>query len=224
MKTFGLIAEGATDHAVIESILLGFFADQDEEPLINRLQPPRDETGAPKEGTFGGWNELFEYFKRGDHRQALQFNSYLIVHVDTDVSEQKGFDVPHREGGKELSPEELIPRVIARLTQAMGQEFYEQHKERFLFAVAVHQVECWLLPLLTNEAKKQGKTKGCLDAANDALRKRNEKALDKQPRRYQDASRGYRKRKALLACAPLNPSLKIFIEALEARNIALADE
>ena len=39
MLKFGIIAEGPTDQIVIENILLGYFQDQDDEPVINPIQP-----------------------------------------------------------------------------------------------------------------------------------------------------------------------------------------
>jgi hypothetical protein len=36
-----IIAEGATDQNVIENILCGFFQSEEEEPVVNPVQPPR---------------------------------------------------------------------------------------------------------------------------------------------------------------------------------------
>jgi hypothetical protein len=49
MYTFGIVAEGKTDQAVIENILYGFF-DDDEPDAVQWLQPLRDKTDS-----FGNW-------------------------------------------------------------------------------------------------------------------------------------------------------------------------
>ena len=160
MLTFGIIAEGPTDQTVIENILLGYFEHQDDKPTINHVQPPRPLTETP-----AGWGHVFESLKQKHHEEALQFNDYLVIHIDTDVQEEPGFDVPRRDGGKELSVSDRVDRVIARLKQHMDGGFYQANAHRILFAIAVDTIECWLLPLLYGD-KKAAKTTGCLESAN----------------------------------------------------------
>ncbi len=93
MLKFGVIAEGPTDQIVIENILLGYFQDQEDEPAIHPIQPPRPLTETP-----GGWGHVFKSLERKDYAGALQYNDYLVIHIDTDVQEQPGFDVPRRDG------------------------------------------------------------------------------------------------------------------------------
>ena len=96
MLKFGVIAEGPTDQTVIENILLGYFEDQEDEPDIQSIQPPRPLTRHRP----AGWTLVFKSLERKDHEGALQYNDYLVIHIDTDVQEEPGFDVPRREGGK----------------------------------------------------------------------------------------------------------------------------
>ena len=58
MATFGLVAEGVTDHVVLENILIGYFNDPDL--VVRPLQPLRDATDTLSE-SFGGWYNVFEY-------------------------------------------------------------------------------------------------------------------------------------------------------------------
>lgn len=215
---FGVIAEGPSDQPVIENILLGFFQDEVEEPVINPVQPPLATASNPAPP--GGWSLVFESLKRGEPQKALQFNDYLVIHIDTDVQEEPGFDVPRREGGDELSIPERVERIIARLVRDIDPEFFKTDGHRILFAVAVDSIECWLLPLLCKN-KKAGKTTGCLDAANHELRRTGRKGLSgadgtKFPAAYDAASRGYLKRKTLMKHCGQNPSLKLFVERLDA--------
>jgi len=209
--TFGVIAEGPTDQTVIANILLGYFADQDGEPGIRYIQPPRPLTEA-----HAGWGLVFKSLERKDYEGALQYNDYLVIHIDTDVQEEPGFDVPRREGGKELSVSDRVDRVIARLKLSIDDGFFQANAHRILFAIAVDTIECWLLPLLYND-KKAKKTTGCLEAANQALRKANRDSLSAKEkiRAYEKASSDYRKRRTLIELHDKNPSLKLFVKQLE---------
>ncbi len=211
---------------MIKSVVLGCFSEDEEEPDVTYQQPLRDRTGLGAKPEPGGWTLVLEYLRLGKHLDALQFNDYLIVHIDTDVCEEPGYDVPRIEDGRALTPRELVDRVVAKLTGIIGAEVYARHKERFLFAVAVHGIECWLLPLLFPNKKSAhaAKIAGCLATANEELRKKNLPLLGKGPKgaeskdpdAYLAASRPYRKRVKLLEHHERNPSLQIFVEHVEA--------
>lgn len=107
MLSFGIIAEWPCDQQVIENVLLGYFQNEAEEPAINFVQP--------LPGAHGSWTLVFEALKRGGAQEALRHNKYVIIHIDTDVQEEPGFDVNRRERGGELSIPERVDRVIERL-------------------------------------------------------------------------------------------------------------
>jgi hypothetical protein len=208
---FGIIAEGPTDQIVIENILVGYFGE-DEEPFIHYVQPTRPLGEKP-----GGWGNVFESLKRRDY-ETLQFDDYLVIHIDTDVQEEPGYDVPRREGGKELSLPERVGRVIARLIKDIDAAFYQANAHRILFAIAVDSIECWLLPLLHDDKKNAAKITGCFKAANRALGKANKKTLASTGKdgllAYDNASSGYQKRKTLIGLHTKNPSLELFVKQL----------
>lgn len=219
MATFGIIAEGITDQLIIKNILTGYLKDAGEEPFFTPVQPREAPPGSDPPPA--GWTLVFKSIEAGDHRKALQFNDYVVIQIDTDVSQEKGFDVPWHDGGRELTAEELINRVTARLRDALGRDFCEAHGDRVIFAIAVHQIECWLLPLFfEDKQQKAEKITGCLDAANDARRKQNKLPLkkgdQKQPRVYEEVSREYARPRRLMKLYGLNPSLNVFIEGLDA--------
>lgn len=219
MLKFGVIAEGPTDQTVIENILLGYFEDQAEEPAVQPIQPPPHPSDTP-----GGWVQVFRSLQRRDYEGALQYNDYLIIHIDTDVQEEPGFGVPRMETGRPLSTEVCAERVIERLQDEIDPAFFRDHAHRILFAIAVDTIECWLLPLVfrgdQGAAKKAAKTTGCLEAANRALRQADRNALAAGERKfiraYEEVSRGYTKRKALLQLRQKNRSLELFIKRLDA--------
>jgi len=205
MLRFAVISEGPTDQRVIENILWGYF----DEPAVNAFHPP---PGGP-----GGWLRVIRAVESGAHRRALENNEYVVIHIDTDVSQDPGFHVPHQEGNHTLSVEQLTERVISRLLGLMDAPFIEKHGHRVIFAVAVHSIECWFLPLLYQDAKA-AKPVGCLRAVNNALKKLNQDSLspgeDKAPRRNDEVSRAFLKRKDLLDAPERNPSLGEFIKRL----------
>ncbi|WP_019499423.1 hypothetical protein [Pseudanabaena sp. PCC 6802] len=166
-NTFAGITEGITDQIIIENILAGYFNPDID---VNWLQPLRDTTDANRSSNYGGWSQVFEYCQSDDFKEAFQFNEYIIVQIDTDVSEEH-YDVPHRDCDGELSPEKLIENVITKFKSSIGEDFYSQNEDKIIFAIAVHSTECWLLPLYYSD-KKKAKIINCLSTLNQALAKK----------------------------------------------------
>ncbi len=220
---FALVCEGVTDHAVLKNILLGYFKDQPREPRITQRQPDSDATGEAAWQQFGNWENVFRYLREGLHRDALEFNEYLIVQVDTDDSEHTNYGVPQQESGQLIEPEAMVERVAAKLCGIIGAADCATYAGRLIFAVCVRDIECWLLPLW-EIGNKVAKTTGCLPTLNAALAQKNEPTIsphDKKVPPYDKASRGYRKRTTLLTEGPKNPSLAIFLSELESLAIKL---
>src|SRR5258708_37103961 len=101
---FALVCEGVTDYAVLKKILLGFFKGQPRAPRLTQRQPDSDATGEAAWQQFGNWENVFRYLRQGLHRDALEFNEYLVVQVDSDQSEHLNYAVPQQEGGQLLPP------------------------------------------------------------------------------------------------------------------------
>jgi len=110
MISFGLITEGLTDQVVIENILAGYFKNPDLD--IRPLQPERDKKDENKFKGYGSWSQVFAYCRLKDFQEAFQFNDYIIIQIDTDVSEEHGYDIPQRDENGEFTPKELIEKVI----------------------------------------------------------------------------------------------------------------
>lgn len=217
MVRFGIIAEGVTDQIVLEAILAGYFEDDDLDPTP--LQPPAA-LASPAVGN-AGWGMVLKHFETRRFADALDSGlvDYIVVQIDTDVSEQKGYDVSWREAGRELTVTELIERVIARLRRAAGEAVFDKHRERLIFAVSVHAIECWLLPLLCSNNKRK-KTTGCLEAANKALRASDRATLStsagaKDRHAYLAVARAFDEHSVLLDASSHNESFAAFIAALD---------
>ncbi|MEA5256586.1 hypothetical protein VB264_02250 [Arcicella aquatica] len=217
MTLFGLVAEGPSDHAVLENILIGLFED-DISDEITPLQPIRDATNEDEIKKFGGWYKVFEYCRSQDFRDAFQRIRYFVVQIDTDVSEQVHFDVKQtNEEGRKLLPEELVEKVIDKfklsIIEAFGQEFFDKIISRIVFAISVDEIECWLLPLYYTDKIKE--------AINNCDYRLHQKAgkFEKNYNDYDKVSKDYRKNKVLMKVYKSNPSLKIFIESVLEKKI-----
>jgi hypothetical protein len=212
MVTFGLVTEGRTDYIVIKSILHGYFNTFDD-IVVYSLHPEelRDETNKHRVENYTGWYAVFDYCQTPEFKQAFQSSDYIIIQIDTDVSEEKHYDISKIENGIELSPEQLIEKVVAKFKSLIGEEFYAAHLDRIIFAISVHSIECWLLPLYYKDNKKS-KLKSCLRTLNQALQKQEGFTIDaKNPEYYEIISEKYGKHKTLMKLYKNNPSLKIFI-------------
>lgn len=212
MYTFALVTEGLTDQIVLENILFGFFDDPDI--VINPLQPLRDETDANRIVTAGNWHQVLEYCASAEFRGAFQFTDYVIIQIDTDVSQDYHVS-PRDAAGNELPPDALIERVKLALISKIGEDFYQRHQDQTLFAIAVHSIECWLLPLYFTERKRE-KTKNCLETLNQALARKEGFTIDqKAPHYYRKIAAPYAKKSKLMQMQQYNPSLAHFISELQ---------
>lgn len=222
MTTFGFITEGVTDQIVIEYVLNGFFDTNDID--INELQPLRDETDKSRSQNYDGWTLVFEYCSSTKFKEAFQFNDYIIIQIDTDVSEEKNYDVSKRdENGVELEPADLIKKVREKFEALIGEEFFHAHEEKIIFAISVHSIECWLLPIYFNDNRKS-KIVNCLGTLNREIGKKEKFTIDPKNKNadYYDAiSKTFRKHETLNRLCKENPSFNIFIEEIQKRNISV---
>ncbi|MEG4071594.1 phage tail protein [Microcoleus sp. Pol14C2] len=222
MISFGLITEGLTDQIVIENILAGYFKSLDID--VEPLQPERDKDNENK-SKHGGWTLVFDYCKSKDFRESFQFIDYIIIQIDSDVS--KDYTIAHQDENGEFTPQQLIAKVIEKFRDGMGEDFYNTNQQKIIFAISVHSIECWLLPLYYTDKQKKAKCKNCLNTLNYELSKQHKFTIDKKaknPEYYREIAKQYGKHKVLMKHYQDNPSLKIFIEEIESRNIHIIEE
>lgn len=209
MAKFALACEGITDQIVIENILCGFYKDYDDlDEEIQPLQPPYDiTTQKQKESEFGGWEMLLEYLSEKRFRDDILNSEYVIVQIDTDISEHINFGVSQQN----LSTEELINKVIERLVTQIDskQAFYQKYQEKIIFAISVHSLECWILPVY--KSSENEKVSGCFEA----LQRESKKVkVSKDYKTYDKLSQDFLKHKKLIKLIPKNSSFQIFINKL----------
>jgi hypothetical protein len=213
MAKFALACEGITDQIAIENILCGFYKDYDDlDEEIEPLQPPYDTTiQKQKDGEFGGWEMLFSYLSEKRFRDDVVNSEYLIIQIDSDISEHKNFSVSHRDSANnELSVEELIENISNRLIKQIDlkQDFYQEYKDRIIFAISVHDLECWILPHYATHRNE--KIKGCGEALKRALKGN----IAKEYKAYDKLTKPFIKNKNLSKLIPKSKSLEIFINNL----------
>ncbi len=205
---FGLITEGPTDQVIIKSILSGYFGEGNL--VLNMIRP--------KKGQSGGWTEVLKYCKSSEFEEVFEANDYVIIQIDTDVSNQKGYQVsPLDENGNLLNIEEFIAKVKKKLISLIGKYFYRKNSERIIFAISVHSIECWLLPLYAINNNKSAihdcfaQLEAILNQTPNAFR------LMKKEKSYRQIVLPYTNQDVLKNCYTFNPSLKLFIEELQTK-------
>jgi hypothetical protein len=207
----GFIAEGITDFAVLENILVGLFEDNDITSFITELQPEKDKTDEIYQQ--GGWTRVLSYCKSMRFKEAFTSLDYIIVQIDTDRLFEPPFELDLR-----LPVDTLIKEVETKfqeeITMALGQDFWDSFHSKIIFAVSVDAIECWLLPLFFpfKRDKNAEKIKNCLDLINKQLKKDKKQPLRKDKREYEKASLDFCKPKVLLEASQKNPSFIYFIE------------
>lgn len=224
MKRIGLVAEGHTDHIVLQSVLTGYFG-KDVSAFVTPLQPALDQTDQFSLG--GGWNNVFAYCKSVRLAQAFEALDYIIIQVDADVCEQVNFGVGKTHpDGRLKSVEELIIDIIAKFQEqirhSLGDAMFEQIEDKLIYAISVNEIECWLLPLYAN--RKKSAINNCTYILNQEISERFNAFIDKHNKSglsnlYWKVCRPYIKSKEFLKYYPENPSLKYFIEMLDSKNL-----
>lgn len=214
---FALITEGPSEHRIIKHIIFKYFKERN--PEVNQIQPKIINN---KQDTPGGWNEVLKYCEREELKDILIENDFLIIQIDTDQSQTKPFSVSHtQKDNKQKSIEDLYSDVIEKIKELIKPEILEANSDKFFFAICVHTIECWLLPIFYADNHKN-KTGNCLDPLNTAFRKkgirivtRSNKNESNGIRSYEAALKNWTKKKDIINAALHNIAFKKFIDSLE---------
>ena len=209
MAKFALACEGITDQIVIENILCGFYKDSNDlDEEISPLQPPYDATTQKQqEGEFGGWEMLLQYLSEKRFRNDVLNNQYIIVQIDTDIADHPNFNLSKQMD----SIEEFIERIAERLISQIDSKtaFYQEHQEKIIFAISVHSLECWLLPIYKTSNHEK------MTACENALKRASKKIkVAKNYKSYDELSSPFLQHKKLLDTVTKSYSLKVFVNSL----------
>ncbi|WP_223497609.1 hypothetical protein [Pseudomonas sp. BF-R-16] len=221
MPSFALVAEGITDQVIIERIIFtaasNLIDDIDDEADIQPLQPLRDATDQSRvaDGNFGGWERVREFCLSPERlEEALEFNDYLVIHLDTDMCEHPNFNVPLLEEGQAVPTEKLLSLVTTKVWEWLGERFYESHGNRIIFAIAVHSTECWLLTHYGRTDSDKCRELACYVHLERNLT-RLDRRIEKTHRSFSELSTCFRKHKDLVASRGISTSLEAFLTSLE---------
>jgi len=146
-----------------------------------------------------------------------------IQPIDTDQSQQFPFNVSHSESGIEKTSDRLLADIVERLERNMPENI---DKTRIIFAICIHTVECWLLPLVHSDNRKK-KTKGCLAALNSELRRKNMLTVSEtgdknniaSQRAYREILKPLKKKSDIKKASEYNAGFQKFIGNLELLKI-----
>jgi len=215
MAKFGLITEGITDQIVLENILCGYYNDyEDLDEEIFALEPPRDETDMKQaHSEFGmGWTAIFSYLSEKRFRDDVLNSEYVIIQIDTDIAEYFNCSINQNQ-----RIEEIIVCAMQKMIDKIDEKekFYEEYKDKIIFAISVHSLECWILPLFKDMKKEE--ILNCANKLNASMRKLSKKLqLDtrKNYKNYDKLTQDFLKYKELIKIKSKNKSFQIFINSL----------
>lgn len=141
---FGLICEGVTDFHVLKHIIQAYFEEAEFKPI----QPNLDETHKKTEaGTFGGWELVVEYLKSDHFEDTIVNTDFVVVQIDTDVCEHPNFGVSPislADSDHQAFYENIRLKMIEWMDNFEA-DTYDYYKDKIIFAISVHSLECWLL-------------------------------------------------------------------------------
>ncbi|MDQ9820888.1 hypothetical protein RFY44_18725 [Acinetobacter bereziniae] len=214
---FSIISEGSTDFRVLKTIIECIFADSEVNCLVPVLDATTLKTAKDEHGT---WTKIPIYLKSNFLEDALVNTDFLVIQIDTDVCEEPGFDVL----GKTLADSnqekfyDLIKEKIIEWIDSYEAETYSFYQEKFIFAIAIHSLECWLLAYYCkNSELKNKRIKNGFEHLQRVLQRDKKIQLSepKDPNVYEELSKPFRKRKFHTKGREYSYSLDKFITTLE---------
>jgi hypothetical protein len=186
MRKFALIYEGITDYLVLKELLYVYF--KDEEIKIIPISPSIDETD--KQSSFGGWKNVINRSQDTDFlKEILLYNDIIIIQIDTDIAENEPLNI-HLHN---IENNDLCNKVQSKLKEFISDD--EIELDKFIFAIGIHTIECWLVGLLdNNHTNKQ--VNNCINRLNRAIRRNgNYKRI---PEKKENAKETYSKIASLI--------------------------
>jgi hypothetical protein len=200
----GIIGEGVTDQVVIRQILRSFT--EDENLLTSPLQPATPRIP-------GNWTRVLKYCGSQLFKQAFTVPDFkAVVQIDTDWLLQEDNDV--RWGipnARSLAVTDLVTAVRELLIQKIGVDFYHKFASRIVFAISVHQIECWLLGIYCDE-EAAGQIENCEELLHKEASKRGIKSRDKQTTDFETMCEAFKEKTQLEKHCQHNDSFRLFLD------------
>jgi hypothetical protein len=210
MASFALITEGITDQAAINSILNGLY---DEEPDVREVQPIRDATDEAKQGNPAGWERVLEYCTLEEFAAIFSTNDYAIIQIDTDVCGHVNFPIGQTNADGDRPQIDLISDVKTFIASKIHPDIFAKYAERIFYAICVHSLECWILPLYSVAGADSGRIKSCEGHLERALR-RKDFIFKKDYRTYETLTKPFLKKAGISLAKKHCESFNLFVESL----------
>jgi len=218
-KTFGVICEGPSDYRILKRIVSVFFRGNDS--FLSCYQPKQLPSG---KSDFGGWQRVLECCKNDTLKEIFEFNDYAIIQIDTDRSQDYPFNVPHYgEDGQLKNYELLCEDIIKKLNCLIVQPEIQINRDRILFAICIHSIECWLLPIVYIDSHKSN-TNNCLETLNHAVQRQYKKMAFLNDRNknenagikvYDKIISGWKRKTDIVTSAQYNTGFNAFVKSLD---------
>ncbi len=157
---------------------------------------------------------MFKYCESDDFKAAFSVLDWVIIQVDTDFMRRKEVPKKYLRPIENLSTLQIIEAFQTLLINSIGGDFYKQYAQQIIFAIAVDEIECWLLPIYyqDNRAKK---TTNCLDTLNQILPQREGFTIEeKKVAYYEKIAKNFKKRDRVVKYSAKNESFKHFLDQL----------
>lgn len=217
MIKIALITEGVTDQFIIKPIIENYY--KDIEFRFTPVQPPVDETD--KQTDFGSWVNVVNVCKSDDIAELFNYNDFVVIQIDADISQEKGFDVPHLDKGKQIENKELCINIINKLQSFIPKGVWHKYSDRFLFSIGILSMECWLVAIV-NSRHTNKEINNCLYHLNRSLLKKNIDVISEKNKNsyksrtvYKKLANKFKNRKAITKYAKQNTGFEYFVEQLD---------
>jgi hypothetical protein len=209
--------------AVLVNILKGRLGLDRKDVLAIRPDLASDETDLHEmaESRFSNWGIVKQECVDRSRIEAFvvpfEDDRLVVIHIDTAEADLPGYDVK-KPGRQEANyAVDLRQSVVEKINEWLAGE----HLALIRHAVAVEEMDAWLLPLWSSHKDTAGRPhpKEDLEKAMNKGNKLSEKERKRLFRmspyeRYAELSSPLRKRKGLDECASRNESLRLFVESL----------
>jgi hypothetical protein len=224
----GIISEGRSDAAVLTNILKGQL--NIDRSNISYLGPELeyDETTLHQMRLeqYSNWTIVKQNCenrdKISDFFDFFDDDRFLIVHIDSDMRNEIGFEVREPSEIKTIDDICLLRQnVIKKLEEWLN----HQYMGKIIFAIAIQEIDSWILAIHSN--KETGFSPNAKERLNRFF---NGPSLSKKERQkiyaletnkleqYELLSSDFRKKNKLNSIATNNISLKLFIDDLSLKS------
>ncbi len=226
MRT-GIIVEGKSDAAVITNILKGVLDidKSDIQYLVPELDFDETSLHQMREQEFSNWTivkqNCLNREKISNFLEIFEDDRFIVIHIDSDVKDEIGFDVNTPESLKSIGDiKELRDNIKNKISEWLNNEYVD----KIALAIAIQEIDAWILTKYNNKQKDTGLYLNPKERLNKIFNKPNF-ISEKEKRKifsfsdnfnkYSFLSRDFRKIREINKFKERNLSLKEFCKELD---------